>query len=445
MKVSQFKIIAITITVAILISVGVQSYWSLAAFTDNRQQLISELHTVTYASIQAYYTGNSFNNIIIMDGKRKSDAASLPAENNKDQQVQQMRGVQFSMRTPGSRSNDSTNRKDRYEQLLQQVFNSLGLDTLDEQKLDRLFAANLAQRNLTLNYKLSILSGHAYDSSAFTLIHTHPLLPHQQKIGVKVSNLNAEIFRRSKLGIGLSVGVSLVIIGALVFLYRVIKNQKELAIVKNDLINNITHEFKTPIATALTALEGVQYFSQDEQQKDRYLRASVTQLNKLTTMVEKVLETASLDHDKLLLKKETTSLNNMLRQVMSRYEEYQNRISITMPEQEVLLEVDPFHLENAISNLLDNALKYGGEAVTLGLEPTGKAVQVSVTDNGGNIPRAQADKIFEKFYRVPSGNIHDVKGFGIGLYYTRTIVEKHGGRLTLVTGTQLTRFTIHLP
>ena len=109
------------------------------------------------------------------------------------------------------------------------------------------------------------------------------------------------------------------------------------------------------------------------------------------------------------------------------------------------LNIDSFHVENAISNLLDNALKYGGFTITIGILKEPNHTVIFVEDNGVEIEKSHQKKIFEKFYRIPKGNIHDVKGFGIGLYYSKKIIEKHNGTLELMCRPNSNTFKISLP
>jgi len=110
--------------------------------------------------------------------------------------------------------------------------------------------------------------------------------------------------------------------------------------------------------------------------------------------------------------------------------------------QDAIVEADAFHLENALGNLIDNAIKYGGDHITVVLAHQQDTVQVVVQDNGGFIEKSQKERVFDKFYRIPKGNQHDVKGFGIGLYYTRTIIEKHGGSIELILKPGQTSFEV---
>ena len=131
-----------------------------------------------------------------------------------------------------------------------------------------------------------------------------------------------------------------------------------------------------------------------------------------------------------------------------------NRYNIQFPEREfntsfkvenLLVDVDVFHFENALNNILDNAVKYGGNIISIDLIPKEKSFDLLISDNGNSLTKANKERIFEKFYRVPKGNTHDVKGFGIGLYYTKTIIDKHKGSISLDLNKNTTTFKITLP
>ena len=237
------------------------------------------------------------------------------------------------------------------------------------------------------------------------------------------------------------------IIGCLLYLLQIISQQKRLAEVKNDLINNITHEFKTPIATIGAAMEGIQIFNQENtaEKNQRYARISSEQVFKLNTMVEKLLETASLESEKLNLNIEPVNILKLLKNSIQK-EDFitQNKsINFHTTENEIIYNVDVFHFENALNNIIDNAIKYGGAKISVGIKVIKGFIEISIIDNGTSLTESQRKQVFEKFYRVPKGNIHDIKGFGIGLYYSRSIIEKHGGTLTL--SLKPTTFKIELP
>ena len=164
-------------------------------------------------------------------------------------------------------------------------------------------------------------------------------------------------------------------------------------------------------------------------------------------MVEKLLETATLDSENLELNKEQIDIVDLLKSLVGRYKiqfaEKQFNTSFKVESLEAT--VDVFHFENALNNILDNAVKYGGNLISVDLFPKKNTFEIVISDNGSNLSKANKERIFEKFYRVPKGNTHDVKGFGIGLYYTKTIIEKHSGSITVDVTKDLTIFKITLP
>jgi len=273
-------------------------------------------------------------------------------------------------------------------------------------------------------------------------------LPSDEKLELLFSNPTLAILKRSLTGILLSFILSISIIFCLLFLLRTVKQQKQLAEIKNDLISNITHEFKTPIATVSTAIEGIKNFNDtnDKEKTYKYLNIGDQQLKKLHQMVEKLLETATLDSDKLLLNKEAVDVVAMMKRLADKYQMLANdkTINFTTNISELEIDVDAFHFENAIANLIDNAIKYGGDTVEVNINSMLDKLELSVGDNGNGIEKSQREKIFDKFYRVPTGNRHDVKGFGIGLFYTKKIVEKHHGTIQLIPDSKNTIFKVTL-
>jgi two-component system phosphate regulon sensor histidine kinase PhoR len=223
----------------------------------------------------------------------------------------------------------------------------------------------------------------------------------------------------------------------------IIKKQKKVDEIKNDFINNITHEFKTPITTIATALEGMSTFNPENnlEKNKKYIAMSFNQLFKLENMVEKILETATLNAKELQLTLENINLIVFIKSIIEKHEDISKKqIAFEFEKEELYINADSFYLENAISNLIDNAIKYG----EINCFQRDKTTLIKVKDNGNSILKSQEKLIFEKFYRIPMGNIHDIKGYGIGLYFAKTIVEKHFGTIEL-TITNETIFKITLP
>lgn len=342
----------------------------------------------------------------------------------------------------------------RLNNLLKKVAFSLTRNELDFDKLMIIFDDELDRKNINAGYGFwhyvndSLISEPDHDHYALSTFSQSNYLPRNQKLVMKYENASLNILKRGMLDLLISLLITGAVIGSLLYLYRVISEQKELAEIKNDLISNITHEFKTPIATISTAIEGIANFNQanDPVKTAKYLEISNSQLKKLNGMVEKVLETASLDSGDLDVSYEPVELVHFTRQIFERFHVIKGdkKLSLQTDLVQAQRDIDPFHMENAISNLVDNALKYGGNEVILKLSEDADRITWEVVDNGGNIEKGQQERIFEKFYRIPKGNLHDVKGFGIGLYYTKRIVEKHEGDIGLEVSHNSTSFTIQI-
>jgi signal transduction histidine kinase len=305
-------------------------------------------------------------------------------------------------------------------------FHHLKNDTLFHQTKDSL----LATEKKYLRSKSTFVK----DNEAFKLVYNNPSIV---------------ALKRSSFGIFLSLLLSLAVISSLFYLLKIINQQKELAAIKNDLISNITHEFKTPIATISAAIEAIKNFNvlEDPEKTSKYLSMSSIQINKLHQMVEKLLETAMLDSEQLVLKKETVDIVDIAEKVVYKHQilAHKKELSFFTTLQPCYANVDVFHFENVISNLIDNAVKYGGNQIEMKISSVLNTIEITVVDDGNGIEKNQKEKIFDKFYRVPKGNTHDVKGFGIGLYYCKKIIEKHEGVIGLTSDKSKTIFKITIP
>lgn len=242
-----------------------------------------------------------------------------------------------------------------------------------------------------------------------------------------------QVFISSLSGIFLSLLLTILIIGSLLFLLNIIKAQKKASEIKNDLISNLTHEFKTPIATVSAALESFGSFqaANDAHKSATYLDISRKQLDKLSDLVERLLESATFKTERLILTKEPSDwiliIQNAVEKFQLRFPE--KAFNFQTHTDTFVKKTDVFHFENILNNLLDNAVKYGGSEIEVALRVTSTEVVLSVSDNGDGVPKKYRAELFEQFFRVPSGNTHNVKGFGIGLYYVKILVEKMGGNI----------------
>lgn len=221
---------------------------------------------------------------------------------------------------------------------------------------------------------------------------------------------------------------------ALLYLLRIIRQEKKLSAIKNDFISNISHELKTPIATVAAAVEAMEGFDalQSPERTKKYLRISRVELQRLADMVNKILNMAQYERRDFELKQEPVNINAIIEEIVGRYTLAGEKNITFRYNNEAGTEVviaDKLHLYNVINNLVDNAVKYSGEKVTIdiGLCREKQYLVIKVKDDGIGIAASDLPFIFDKFYRVPSGNIHKVKGHGLGLSYVKHIIEKHGG------------------
>ena len=223
------------------------------------------------------------------------------------------------------------------------------------------------------------------------------------------------------------------------YLIRTILRQKSFEEITSDFTNNITHELKTPISVAYAANDALLNFNQAEEKvkRDKYLRICQEQLQRLSGLVEQILSMSMERRKTFRLHTERLELKPMLDTLIELHKlKAEKEITITYEIEPANLSVmaDRTHFSNIISNLIDNAVKYSPGQVLIKLHCHRNAngqVEISVTDQGIGIASEKQKHIFDKFYRVPTGNLHDVKGYGLGLYYVRTMIEKHGGTVSV--------------
>lgn len=255
---------------------------------------------------------------------------------------------------------------------------------------------------------------------------------------MQFSGLQNLIFSRMAKMLLLSLLFTLLLVAVFLYAVHLLNRQKKLSEIKNDFINNMTHELKTPIATISLATDSLMQpqVRTDEHKFMEYTRILKEENQKLNSHVERVLQMALLEKGELKLDKSDIDLK-----IISEKELHSYKLQALTKEAELSLEApesvpfygDPLHLGNALGNLIDNALKYGGEKPKLKviLKASENKIVWQVKDEGPGIKLEHIQKIFDKFYRVQRGVLHEVKGFGLGLSYARSIVEAHGGNISV--------------
>ncbi|WP_158085119.1 sensor histidine kinase [Niastella vici] len=271
---------------------------------------------------------------------------------------------------------------------------------------------------------------------------------------LEVGNMNAFVLQK----MWSQLLVSVVLVGLTVFsfalLLRSLVQQRKLTQIKNDFISNITHELKTPIATVSVAIEALRNFGalHDEEKTKEYLAISSNELKRLSFLVDKVLKLSMFEKHQVELKEETIDLAVLVKEVVNsmklQFEKYRAQVNVQMHGYRFEIEADRLHITSVLFNLLDNALKYSREnpSIHLELKDETERILLSITDNGIGIPPEYHKKIFDKFFRVPAGDTHNVKGYGLGLSYVSYVIQRHYGSIEVESQPGIgSRFIIKLP
>ena len=490
----KYQWILYVIVAVIISTIAIQVYWNFKNYQSNKQQLVNDVQLSLDNAVEKYYTDLAKEQTFSLAFRSSSKINSLTENRNLDSimhyidiagssigggldsinleigdgiKLYKESSVDSLFKTIDEKSStkrkiirnvlgDSIITKD-FEMLTSKVIVSLTSDSLQLRKIDSIFNEEIKTKNLDINYKLDLsfndthlnsMPSKLVNSSDLYTTSKSPFLPPHSNLSVGFSNSTKEILKRILTGILISTLLVLAVISCLFYLLRIIKHQKQLAEVKNDLISNITHEFKTPIATIGVALESIKDFDviNDKEKTQTYLNMSSNQLSKLNLMVEKLLETAALDSENIELNLDTQNIVVLVEILVNKYKlSTEKEIVFNTKLNSLDAKIDLFHFENAVNNVLDNAVKYGGEKITITLLKNTNGFELLVSDNGNSLSNSSKQKIFEKFYRVPKGNTHDVKGFGIGLYYTKKIIEKHKGTIDLELKSGWTTFKITMP
>jgi two-component system phosphate regulon sensor histidine kinase PhoR len=359
-------------------------------------------------------------------------------------------------------------------ELMNQAFSELAegqqaiLDRLDTAQVRQLLKSQLFEKGISEDFELGIqndqgeIIGVGPISDPLVLknrgvqskLFPNDILGKDNFLYVYFPAKSTHVIRQVWLPISSSILFIFVIIFCFVYAIRVIIRQKALSDIKNDFINNMTHEFKTPLATVSLAVEALQdpELSNQDKFRARYLGIIKDENKRLVSQVEKVLQAAALDKNDFKLKLESINLTELLESTVDhigiQVENRGGKIEFQNLLKDPEIEGDAFHLTHIFNNLLDNANKYSRESPIIRVVATDTADQVVVTiqDQGIGMSKDAQKKIFDKFYRVPTGNVHDVKGFGLGLSYVKTTLEAHKGEISVQSESgKGSTFTIKLP
>jgi len=293
--------------------------------------------------------------------------------------------------------------------------------------------------------KYEKMYGLDFDVTRLDSNHINSKEPNEVTIGflkpiafrLSLNNKTSYILKQLTLPILFSLFLVGITVISFVLLYRNLVRQRRLAELKNEFISNVTHELKTPIATVGVAIEALKNFNaiHDPQRTKEYLDISQNELQRLSLLVDKVLKLSMFEKKEMELKKEQFDCRQLTEEVMSsmrlQFEKHHAKVNLLTEGNNFIVEADKLHITSVIYNLLDNALKYSKEnpVIDVHLKSTREFLEFSVSDNGIGIPPAYKEKVFDKFFRVPTGDKHNIKGYGLGLSYVSEVVKRHRGNV----------------
>lgn len=335
---------------------------------------------------------------------------------------------------------------------------------IDENQLKKFLKEELADRAIPIEFNMSVLGGDSIrekvskngSGERWYNVNLFPDDIFRKKLELAVNFPERDLFigQKTSVLLGLSVVFTLIIfLTFLLSIYQIIK-QKKVSEMKSDFINNMTHEFKTPIATISIAADSITNDRViNEEEKVRFFAGMIKKENiRMNEQVERILQIARLDRKEFEFNFQATDLHPLIEAaidgIVLQVEQRGGRIETRFEAVNPVVTTDPTHFTNLVCNLLDNANKYTPEAPLIKVSTTNATdgVLLTVEDNGIGMTKAVQSRIFDKFYRVTSGNIHTIKGFGLGLSYIKAILEANNGSIKVHSEPgKGSRFVVFIP
>lgn len=263
-----------------------------------------------------------------------------------------------------------------------------------------------------------------------------------------------DVLKQIKTNILIAVLLFTIVCLSFILLYRNLNNQRRLTQLKNNFISNMTHELKTPLSTVSVALEAISNFDvlEDRAKTKDYLAISQSEITRLSLLVDKVLSFQKMESGLEKMKKDEIVIQELIEKVIGsmrlQLEKKGATLETQFPEESVRIAGDQVHLTNVLYNLIDNALKYSNTHphIKISLQTLSDKIVLKIADNGIGIPQEFLSGIFDRFFRVPDGERHNIKGYGLGLFYVKQVLELHGGQISVDSKEQEgSCFTLTIP
>jgi two-component system phosphate regulon sensor histidine kinase PhoR len=337
-----------------------------------------------------------------------------------------------------------------------------GVSTLPEADIRNIIQTHLNEEKIKLPFEYCItLRGMVENNSRnfrremFESAYQAPLtLDGSYGLILYIEEPKNYISQRTAWMFGAAALFTIIIIAAFALTIRTMFNQKKIAEIKSDFINNMTHEFKTPLATISLASDALsmEKVRKNPDMLDYYSGIIKSENKRMNKQVEKILQAAQIDKDDLKLKLQPINVHDVIEKMTESFslqiEQQNGTLASNLLAKKSLIMADEVHFSNIIYNLMDNAVKYSGDHVKLEISTANSKgnVVIKIKDSGIGMNKETQMHIFEKFYRAHTGNLHNIKGFGLGLSYVKAIVESHKGKIKVDSALgKGSTFTIELP
>jgi two-component system, OmpR family, phosphate regulon sensor histidine kinase PhoR len=315
-------------------------------------------------------------------------------------------------------------------------------DTLELKEIKKNFSRALLDAGLVVTATVSRLNREERIRMNDSIISTFPVRVHPgQGYIASFSSIDSFVWTKLAPQALFSIFLTLLTIASFFVMYRSLRTHQRLMELKNDFISNVTHELKTPVSTVSVALEALKNFHglDNPERTKEYLDIAQNELKRLTLMTDKILKASVFENNGVVIQKEAVDIQKITQQILDSmkllFDKNKAQVSFHAEGSNFVVEGESAHVTNVIYNFLDNALKYSPEQpqINIKLKETSNQLILSIQDNGIGIAPEYKKKIFEKFFRVPTGDVHNIKGYGLGLSYVASVMKAHGGMVDVVS------------
>jgi two-component system, OmpR family, phosphate regulon sensor histidine kinase PhoR len=462
---------------------GIESYLNIGSYSSQPGNKISVRitnQTVTSSHDSDKVTTVNKSYLITKDTSIVSDSVTLivssPDESGKMNIVQRGEKLNTNSRAVYVKQNEflewvkkrSSEFQNMSDQMISEIYQWEKTLELDNKEVESTLSQSLTFAGIQTPYQFAIIKNGVIQDGNYNKSRKNDFLKSNYKIRLFPGNLIRQdmilsvifpertnyVLGSMALILGGSMLFSLFILATFALSLFFIIRQKKISEMKSDFINNMTHEFKTPIATISLAADTITNpkVINDEKSVRHFISMIKKENSRMNKKVETILQIASLDKKEIEFMFENISLHTIIQHAIETIEiqvqQRNGKISLGLNASEPVVNGDVEHLTNLVSNLLDNAIKYSSEApeISVTTRNNESGIYLIVEDNGIGMTKAVQSKIFERFYRQNSGNVHDVKGFGLGLNYARAIIDAHKGNITVFSEPgKGSRFEVFLP